>query len=315
VFERFLALFADRSAIALLRDAADITIVAVIVYRVLLVLRGTRALQMVVGLAMIGLLNQVARAAGLVTVVNLLGAVLSSIVLIVVVVFQNDIRRALTRFGDRVWMPGFAREQESRVVEEVVAAATELARHRVGAIIAFEQDANLDEFVLNHGIAMEANVTRELLVTTFVPESINKLHDGALIIRNLRVASAGVFFPMPESHKLDPSLGSRHRAALGITEETDAAVVVVSEERGSISVCYRSEMFPSLDGAALRATLFRVLGHQPVKRSAAREGDGPGSTRDSRLSGADPRAVAHAPTNDASRPATIPPPRFPGEVP
>src|SRR5208282_4163343 len=165
----------------------------------------------------------------------------------------------------RAFFGGITREQESRVIDEVVAAATELARHRMGALICFEQDANLDEFVVGQGTVIDAAVQRELLVGIFVPESVNKLHDGAVIIRNLRIAKAGVFFPMPDVKILDKSLGSRHRAALGITEETDAVVVVVSEERGSISFCFNGNIVSNLDGASLRQALLGLFGQRARK--------------------------------------------------
>jgi hypothetical protein len=136
----------------------------------------------------------------------------------------------------------------------------------MGALIAFEQDANLDEFVVAQGIPVDSAVTRELLVSLFVPESVNKLHDGAVIIRNLRIAKAGVFFPMPESRIVDTSLGSRHRAALGITEETDAVVVVVSEERGTISFCFSGNIVSNLDGASLRQALLGLFGRKARKK-------------------------------------------------
>jgi hypothetical protein len=138
----------------------------------------------------------------------------------------------------------------------------------MGALIAFEQDANLDEFVVAQGIPVESTVTRELLVSLFVPESVNKLHDGAVIIRNLRIAKAGVFFPMPESRIVDTSLGSRHRAAIGITEETDAVVVVVSEERGTISFCFSGNIVSNLDGASLRQALLGLFGRKARKKGS-----------------------------------------------
>jgi len=170
------------------------------------------------------------------------------------------------RVGARAFFSGLSRQQESKVIDEVVAAATELARHRIGALVAFEQDANLDEFVVGQGTPIDASVQRELIVSLFIPESLNKLHDGAVIIRNLRVAKAGVFFPMPDTKVLDKSLGSRHRAALGITEETDAVVVVVSEERGSISFCFNGNIVTNLDGASLRQALLGLFGQRPRKR-------------------------------------------------
>jgi diadenylate cyclase len=266
--EGLLHLFARRPFGQVLTDVFDLLIVTYVIYRALLVLRGTRAMQMGTGLLLIFLVYVGAKWASLVTLLNLLSTLLSSIILIVVVVFQNDIRRGLMRVGSRAFLGGFARAQESRVIDEVVAAATELARHRMGALIAFEQDANLDEFVVAQGIPVESTVTRELLVSLFVPESVNKLHDGAVVIRNLRIAKAGVFFPMPESRIVDTSLGSRHRAALGITEETDAVVVVVSEERGTISFCFSGNIVSNLDGASLRQALLGLFGRKARKKGA-----------------------------------------------
>ena len=191
-------LFAARPIPQVLRDVFDIFIVAWVIYRALLVLRGTRAIQMAIGLGIVSLVYLGAKLLELATLLSLLSSLLSSIVLVIVVVFQNDIRRALIRMGGTAWFPG-GREQQSRVIDEVVAAATELARHRMGALIAFEQDANVLEFVKSEGILLESAVTRELLVSLFVPESVNKLHDGAVLIRDLKIARAGVFFPMPET--------------------------------------------------------------------------------------------------------------------
>jgi hypothetical protein len=138
----------------------------------------------------------------------------------------------------------------------------------MGALVCFEQEANLDEFVVSQGTTIDAIVQRELLVSMFIPEGANKLHDGAVVIRNLRVAKAGVFFPMPDTRVLDKSLGSRHRAALGITEETDAVVVVVSEERGTISFCFNGNIVSNLDGASLRQALLGLFGQRPRKKKA-----------------------------------------------
>jgi diadenylate cyclase len=269
-------LFAARPLLQVLVDVADLLIVTYVVYRALLVLRGTRAMQMGTGLGVIFLVYVVSKWAGLVTLFNLLSTLLSSIILIVVVVFQNDIRRGLMRVGSRAFFAGIARQQETRVIDEVVAAVTELARHRIGALICFEQDANLDEFVVGQGTTIDASVQRELLVGMFIPESLNKLHDGAVVIRNLRVAKAGVFFPMPDTKLLDKSLGSRHRAALGITEETDAVVVVVSEERGTISFCFNGNIVPNLDGASLKQALLGLFG----QRARGKKKAGPESRRD-----------------------------------
>lgn len=309
-------LFSRRSPVDVFRDFFDIFLVAFVIYRALLVLRGTRAQQMGIGLLVITGLYLAAKFTGLVTVLNLLSSVLSSIVLIVVVVFQADIRRALIRVGDQAWLPGSGRAAKTRAVEEVVAAASELARHRVGALIAFEQDANLDEFVMSSGIPMESAVSRELLVALFLPEAMNKLHDGAVILRHYRIASAGVFFPMPEARNVDSQLGSRHRAALGITEETDAVVVVVSEERGTITVCYRGNMIQNLDGAKLRAVLMDLFGQKDKKSKASEDGPkslaarsearGPESVRAGPPAAPEPRKASGSSATSTPLPVSLP---------
>ena len=260
----------QRAFTELLRDAADLLITYYLIYRILLVLRGTRAVQIGLGLALLLVLYVVSKYFQLGTLFAILGTVLPSAILIIVVVFQEDIRRGLMRMGSGAWL-GSARYQEVRVIDEAIAAATELARHRIGAIIAFEQDANLDEFVGSHkGVEIDAAVSSQLLVSLFLPEAMNKLHDGAVIIRDLRIAKAGVFFPFTQGRVIDESFGSRHRAAMGITEETDAVLVVVSEERGSISFCFNGNIVSDLDGPRLRAALEGVFspksttGKQPV---------------------------------------------------
>jgi uncharacterized protein (TIGR00159 family) len=270
VFDGVLIYLQNRSIFELLRDGLDIFIVYYLVYRALLVLRGTRAMQVGIGLGMVFVLYVVAQLLELVTVLSIMGALISSMILIIVVVFQSDIRRGLQRVGSRAWFGSFVRAQESKVIDEVVEAATELARHRIGALITFEQDANLDEFVGVHkGHTVDAQVTRELLVSLFIPEGVNKLHDGSVVIRNLRIAKAGVFFPMPEGRVVDASFGSRHRAALGITEETDAVVVIVSEERGTISFCFNGNIATNLDGPKLRSMLEAIF--SPKVRKSTRK--------------------------------------------
>ena len=324
--------------VQVLRDVLDIFLVYYIVYRALLVLRGTRAMQVGVGLAMVFVLYIVAQLLQLVTVLNIMGALISSMILIIVVVFQNDIRRGLQRVGSRAWFGGLVRTQESKLIDAVVEAATDLARHRIGALITFEQDANLDEFVGVHkGHVLDAQVTRELLVTLFIPEGVNKLHDGSVIIRNYRIAKAGVFFPMPEGRVVDDSFGSRHRAALGITEETDAVVVIVSEERGTISFCFNGNIASNLDGAKLRTMLEAIFSPKVRKKSrkapakvardsvtadvpsrrtesvtARRSGDSPDSSRHPRRSTSEPElahpriSLAEPPDPSPARPRVRP---------
>jgi uncharacterized protein (TIGR00159 family) len=268
---RYLVSF-DRPTAEILRDFADIFIVAFIMYRGLLVLKGTRAMQMGLGFVAFGLLYLLAKYAELATLMQVLSWLASSAILILVVVFQNDIRRALIRVGSKAWLSR-ARDAQVRIIDEVVAAVTELARHRIGALVCLERDANVLEFVKNDGVELDSVVTSEVLVSLFLPESLNKTHDGAVLIRDLRIARAGLFFPMPETTKVqDPTLGSRHRAAVGITEETDAVVVVVSEERGAITLVFKDgTMVPNLTGDSLREALLGLFGRS-AKRKAARRG-------------------------------------------
>jgi diadenylate cyclase len=261
--------FTTRNPAELGRDLLDVAIVYYIFYRIALVLKGTRAMQVGVGLVGVFVLYVVAQLLQLHTVLTLLGAVLSSAILIGVVVFQNDIRRGLMRVGAGARF-GTGQNLKGKVLDDVVEAANILARHRIGAIITLEQDANLDEFVGSHtGHRLDAAVSQELLVSLFIPEGLNKLHDGAVVIRDLRIAKAGVFFPMPEGRVKDESFGSRHRAAMGITEETDAVVIVVSEERGSVSFCFNGNIVPNLDGAKLRAAIEVVFVPKRVRKAGS----------------------------------------------
>ena len=307
MLEGLLHLFARRPLGEIVIDLLDIALVTWAVYRALLVLRGTRAMQMGTGLGVIFLVYVIAKWAGFITLYNLLSTLLSSIILIVVVVFQNDIRRGLMRVGARAFFGGIARQQESRVIDEVVAAVTELARHRMGALICFEQEANLDEFVVGQGTTIDAIVQRELLVGMFVPESVNKLHDGAVVIRNLRVAKAGVFFPMPDTRVLDKSLGSRHRAALGITEETDAVVVVVSEERGTISFCFNGNIVSNLDGASLRQALLGLFGQRTRKKKGGGDRRKPTQTQTGSFRITLPQPEPSPPAERPARESSAPP--------
>lgn len=248
----------QRDVFELFIGALDIIVVAALIYRVLLLIRGTRAMQMVVGLGLVFLVYELSRRLGLLTLYSLLDGLLTSIVLIVVVIFQAEIRRALMRFGGRSWwLPG-ATEKATSAIEEVVKAATMLAQKRIGALIVFEREAALDEFI-QRGTLLDSVASKELLYGLFIPSFENPLHDGAAVIRDGRVWQAGAFLPLTSNPEIDRTLGSRHRAALGITEETDAVVLVVSEERGAISLVFNGNMVRDVDAASLREALPGLL--------------------------------------------------------
>lgn len=272
--------FFNRELTLILWDVADIALVAVVLYYVLLLIRGTRAMQMGIGLVLVFAIYQFAKRIGLVTLYTMLDTMLTSLVLIIVVIFQHDIRRALMRFGQRPLFTSARAELEGQVIEAVVKAAMSLANKRVGALIVFEREAMLDEFI-EHGTILDAAVSRELLYSVFIPSFENPMHDGALIIRDGRIWQAGAFLPLTASPKLDRALGTRHRAAIGLTEETDAVVVVVSEERGVVSLCFNGNIVRNLDAASLRkvlASLFR----RRAKRLLSK-GEEAARARDSRV--------------------------------
>jgi uncharacterized protein (TIGR00159 family) len=237
------------------RDTLDVLVVAVGIYWLLLLIKGTRAIQILVGLgALIGL-RVAADFFDLLTLAWLLDNFLGPAVLIVVILFQSDIRRGLGRLG-RGFFPRLSERQESQMVEEVVRAVQTLAARRIGALIVLERRTGLDDQI-EAGTPLDATVTKELLASIFLPSS--PLHDGAVLIQQGRLSYAGTILPLTLRTDLPEGVGTRHRAAVGITEETDAAVIVVSEETGAISVVMGGEMLRGLDAPRLRVVLRDAL--------------------------------------------------------
>ncbi len=237
----------------------DGAVVTFVVYRILLLIRGTRATQVLVGLILLGVAYFASQWANLVTLNWLLGNFLSySFIFGVIVLFQADIRRGLARLGRggllRLLAPD-DRQAHAGVVEAVARAASELARRRRGALIVVERTADLTD-VGETGLRIEAELSAELLVSLFEPGS--PLHDGAALVRRGRVAAARCLLPLTTSHELR-DVGTRHRAALGLAEEVDAVVVVVSEERGEISLAVDGVFHRALGDGALRERLAELL--------------------------------------------------------
>jgi len=237
------------------RDTIDIALVALGVYWLLILIRGTRAVQILVGLLLLIGTSLVSRAFELTTVEWILDNFLSSAVLIIIVLFQADIRRALARVGRGVF-PSVAKQEETQLAEEVARAAQSLAQKRVGALFVLERDTHLLDLI-EAGTPIDAAVKRDLLVSIFLPQS--PLHDGAVVIQGGRIAQAGCILPLTLREDLPEGVGTRHRAAVGITEESDAVVIVVSEETQALSIVVGGVMARSLDGAQLREVLRDVL--------------------------------------------------------
>jgi uncharacterized protein (TIGR00159 family) len=247
-------LFSTFTVGSVVTTVVDVLLVYYLIYRLLLTIRGTRAAQMVVGIVLVGAAYFVAERVELSTVSWLLDNFISYFIILIIVVFQADIRRALGRLGQNV-MPWGRKQETSHIVDEVVAAVAQLARARMGAIVVFERDAGLEEFV-DDATRIDGILTRQLLVSLFVPVRDNELHDGAVVIgKNHRIELARALLPLSKATDLGPEFGTRHRAALGITEDTDAVVVVVSEERGEISLCFKGSIARDLEPVMLRRAL------------------------------------------------------------
>jgi len=237
-------------------DVLDILIVAFLIYQLLQFIRGTHAVQMALGALVLVLLYWLSQLLHLETVNWLLRTFMPYLVFGIIVVFQSEIRKVLAQLG-KTPLPGvFGSPRTEEVIDEVVLAATTLAAQRTGAIVVIERDMGLRSYI-ETGIALDAYVTYDLLISIFNPGT--PLHDGAVIVQGNRVAAAACFLPLTVNPQLSRELGSRHRAAIGVTEDTDALAVVVSEETGVISLVVSGRIRRDLDAGSLKAALLDVL--------------------------------------------------------
>ena len=234
-------------------DLVDILIVSIVVYELLKLIRGTRAVQLAIGIAVVAGLFYISLGLQLETLNWLIRNIIGYVVFAAIVLLQADIRRALTHLGRA---PIFRRlersESDDDTIEELVVATSTLASHRTGAIIVIERRIGLRNFI-ESGIPLDAELTYDLLVAIFQPTS--PLHDGAVIVQGNRVAAAACFLPLTVNPRLRRDLGSRHRAALGVTAENDPIALVVSEETGGIALVIDGAIERNLDPDRLRARL------------------------------------------------------------
>jgi diadenylate cyclase len=234
-------------------DLVDILVVSILIYELLKLIRGTRAVQMVLGGGFLVALFYGSRWGHLETVNWLIRNLLGYMVFAAIVLFQSDIRRALAHLGRAPFFRYFAKpESAEESIEEVVVAASMLSAQRIGAIVAIERQIGLRNYI-EGGIPLDAILTYDLLLSIFQPTA--PLHDGAVIVQDDRVAAAACFLPLTVNPKLSKELGSRHRAAIGLTEENDSVAIVVSEETGSISIVADGQIERGLDADELRARL------------------------------------------------------------
>jgi diadenylate cyclase len=245
-------------------DLLDIAIVSFLIYEFLKLIRGTRAVQMGVGTLIIVALFYGSRLAPLQTVNWLIRNALLYVAFAAIVIFQSDIRRALAHFGQAPFFRYFNRQEAAdETIEEIVVAATMLSSQKVGAIIAVEREIGLRNYI-ESGIPLDATLTYDLLVTIFQPGS--PLHDGAVILQENRVAAAACFLPLTVNPRVSRELGTRHRAAIGLTEEGDAVAVIVSEETGYISVAIDGRIDRRLSPDELRTRLRTLVTMRKSRR-------------------------------------------------
>ena len=240
------------------QDLLDIGIITFLVYRALHIVRGSRAMQMIIGLAVILVAYVSSRAIGLFTLNWILDNFLASIILVIIVIFQSDIRRALTQVGTAPLFTVAERMVQRRedIIDEVVQAALALAAEHVGALIVFEREVGLNEY-MEIGTRLDARVSRELLESVFLPHS--PIHDGALVIQNRRVTAVRCLLPLSTNPNLKKTWGTRHRAALGVAEESDAVAVVISEQEGTVTLVVGGNVTENVDGDRLRAALQELI--------------------------------------------------------
>jgi diadenylate cyclase len=249
-------------------DLVDIILVAVLIYELLLLIRGTRAVQMALSAGFLIGLFFISRWFDLETVNWVIRNLATYVGFAIIVLFQADIRRALAHFGRAQFFQYFERAASTdEAIEDLVVAATSLAAKRVGAIIAIERQIGLRNYI-EGGIPLDATVTYDLLATIFQPGS--PLHDGAAILQGDRIAAAACFLPLSINPRVSRELGTRHRAAIGLTEENDAVAIVVSEETGAISLALAGALERGLTPDRLRQRLKALLGDRRQRRAEAR---------------------------------------------
>jgi len=236
-------------------DLVDILLVAFIFYWIILLIKGTIALRLLVGLAGLFLCYFFSQLLGLQTLYWILNSFFGAILIVLVIIFQHDIRRALSVVGRNTFLKESG-EVVSELVEELATASDILARKKIGALIVLEREVEVENH-LEVGTQIDAKVTSELLTSIFLPYS--PIHDGAVIIQKEKLTKAGCFLPLSRNPELCKTLGTRHRAAIGLSELTDAVVLIVSEETGAVSLACDGKITRAIDPNTLRKMLKKLV--------------------------------------------------------
>lgn len=238
-------------------DVIDVLIVAFLLYKLFTLMKGTRAVHMFFGLIVLFIMSLLAQWFNLVALNWIISSLKTVWVIAFVILFQPELRRALASLGQNRILSRFFKVEETGVIPEIVRSASRMADKGIGAIIVLEKDMGLKNYI-ETGTKVDARVSAELIETIFTPPS--PLHDGAVIIQNDRVMAAGTILPLTQDQRLSAALGTRHRAAIGLTEETDAIVIVVSEETRTISYAQGGKLKRKIDTNTLRSDLLKNFG-------------------------------------------------------
>ena len=238
------------------QDLVDIVLMSIIVYRLLLIIKGTKAAHMLIGLGVLLIASLLSRYFELYTVDWLIQSFWAQIVIAIIILFQPEIRRALAQMGETRFLHTLTPAEELKSLEEIVRATIALANRKIGGLIAIERETSLKDFI-EIGVSLDARVSKEILLSIFHPTS--PIHDGAVVIKGNRIVAAGCFLPITMSPDISKSLGTRHRAAMGLSEETDAVILIVSEETGTISMAIQGKLETHLDMGTLRDTLTELF--------------------------------------------------------
>jgi diadenylate cyclase len=238
------------------QDILDILVVSFIIYRIFLLIKGTRAIQLVIGFIIVFFVFYLSRKLELFTLSWIFNNFVGSIIVVIVVVFQNEIRRVLLALGRSPFFRRIGYVEETLFYSELSNACVIMGNRKIGALIVVEREIGLEEF-MEIGVRFDADVNTELILSIF--QGLSPLHDGALIIREGKIRAAGCILPLTMKEGIDKKYGTRHRAAIGITEVTDALAVVVSEESGQISYTYKGELEGNMDEDSLRKVLKDLL--------------------------------------------------------
>jgi diadenylate cyclase len=236
------------------QDIVDILVVSFLVYQLISIIRGTRSVQMVLGLVVLVGVYFMARLLDLVTLLWLLQTFLSSLFIIIIIVFQDDIRRALTQVGRTPFQR--STDMAEKDIEEIIRTVFYLSKRRIGALIVIERDMGLRDY-LESGFHIDALLSREVLISIFMP--VSPLHDGGVVIRKGRIQTAGAILPLTQNPYIDKHYGTRHRAAIGLSEETDAVILVVSEETQGISLVQHGALTAVSDEISLTNSLRAIF--------------------------------------------------------